>query len=183
MQHDSCPTLGHNSKPQEALQPNDHPYEHVNPLTGFEPLAISHKPPLKGQGQRLHKPSAYVRNLAQGKGTSTGHANAPTYPCGIQVPHTTADTAASAMNPEPNHFSFTGLGSEAPMIEGEPSVMHFTMAAAESTLDNPKSVKHVKQLEDWPKWDKLIRKELDLHDKVGTWELVEPPLNVNIIGS
>ena len=97
--------------------------------------------------------------------------------------HTTADTAASAMNPKPNHFSFAGLGSEAPMIEGEPSVMHFMMAAAKSALDDPKSVKHVKRLEDWPQWDKSIWKELDLHDKVGTWELVEPPPDANIIGS
>jgi len=69
------------------------------------------------------------------------------------------------------------------MIEGEPSVMHFAMAAAESASDNPKSVEHAKRLKDWPEWDKSIQKELDLHDKVGTWELVEPPPNANIIGS
>ena len=37
-------------------------------------------------------------------------------------------------------------------------------------------------LQDWLEWGKSIHKELDLHDKVGTWELVESP-DTNIIRS
>jgi len=36
------------------------------------------------------------------------------------------------MNPDLKQFSFTGIGSEMPMIQGEPLVMHFAMAADES---------------------------------------------------
>ena len=35
----------------------------------------------------------------------------------------------------------------------------------------------------WPEWEKSIWCELNQHEQVGTWELVDPPSGVNIVGS
>ena len=41
--------------------------------------------------------------------------------------------------------------------------------------DNPRSLCEVRASPDWLNWEKAIRAELDQLDKVGTWELVDPP--------
>ena len=45
------------------------------------------------------------------------------------------------------------------------------------------SVEQARKLDDWPAWDASIKKELDQHKKMGTWILVEPPPDINIVGS
>ena len=57
------------------------------------------------------------------------------------------------------------------------------MAAAANAEDDPKSVEHTNRPDDWPEWNISIQKELDLHKELGTWTLVEPPEDANIVGS
>ena len=55
--------------------------------------------------------------------------------------------------------------------------------AAQAMAGDPANIAKAKHLEDWPEWDKSIQCELDQHEKMRTWELVEPPEGVNIVGS
>ena len=57
------------------------------------------------------------------------------------------------------------------------------MIATRIVKKDPQDIEEVKQLEDWPDWDTSIKKELDQHERIGTWSLVEPPKGTNIIGS
>ena len=48
---------------------------------------------------------------------------------------------------------------------------------------NPTNLNDAWSCEDWPQWDMSIQRELDQHANLWTWDLVEPPSNVNIVGS
>jgi len=66
----------------------------------------------------------------------------------------------------------------------ELNTFEFAMAAAVQAMRNDtENITEAKWLDDWPDWDKFIQNELDQHEKMGIWELVEPPNGVNIIGS
>jgi len=55
------------------------------------------------------------------------------------------------------------------------------MAVAVHTLsDDPQSV--VQKLIDWPDWEVSMKLEIAQHNEIGTWKLVEPPDNLNIVG-
>ena len=45
------------------------------------------------------------------------------------------------------------------------------------------TVEATKKLKDWPEWEASIENEFNIHKKLGTEELVTPPLNANIVGS
>ena len=40
-----------------------------------------------------------------------------------------------------------------------------------------------KRRPNWPLWEKAINEELETLCQAGTWELTEPPVNANIVGS
>ena len=61
-------------------------------------------------------------------------------------------------------------------------VMLVMTSIADQIIDPP-TVEAAKKLEDWPKWQELIKNELDIHKKLGTRELVTPLPNANIVGS
>ena len=48
---------------------------------------------------------------------------------------------------------------------------------------DPPSVEAAKKLDYWPKWEVLIKNELDIYKRLKTGILVKPPPNVNIVGS
>ena len=52
-----------------------------------------------------------------------------------------------------------------------------------TTGTDPESVEQARKLDDWPAWDVSMKKTLDQHKKMGTWILVEPPPDINIVGS
>ena len=52
-----------------------------------------------------------------------------------------------------------------------------------TTGTDPESVEQARKLDNWPAWDASIKKELDQHKKMGTWILVKPPPDINIVGS
>ena len=57
------------------------------------------------------------------------------------------------------------------------------MTSIANQIIDPLTVKAAKKLEDWPESQVSIEDELEIHKRLGTGELVTPPLNVNIVGS
>ena len=57
------------------------------------------------------------------------------------------------------------------------------MAAVNIVGIDPLSTSDTKKYEDWPEWDLAIQRELAQHEQVGTWKLVKPPEDANIVGS
>lgn len=162
---------------------------HNDPLEGFEPPDNAQEPQREGQGQRLRKPSAYVRDIIQGQGTSSGCTNAPVYPIGVQLP-------SQPPNLPPTHTATLAIQQVFAMValedpdsenidhEGETHLLAELAATAARTVRNdPESVEKVRKLNDWPEWDISIRWELNQCEKMGTWTLVEPPPDANIVGS
>ena len=162
---------------------------HIDPLKGFESPQHVHKPQAEGRGQRLRKPSAYVQDIAQGQGTSLGRTDAPAYPRGMQVPPQLLDpllegTATSAIHKTLALLTLSDPDLKETELEGE---MHpqLELAAigADTTRADPETIQKARTLDDWPEWDLSIRKELTQHKRMGTWILVEPPDDANIVGS
>ena len=118
----------------------------IDLLEGFKPPnAIQGTQPQEGQ-----KPSAYICNIAHGKGMSTGRTNAPAYPLGVQVT-LPEDSAASVMLQETVPLASMDFGDTEVEFEGELNgPMELAMAATANTEDDIKSVEHAKQLNDWP---------------------------------
>jgi Reverse transcriptase (RNA-dependent DNA polymerase) len=155
----------------------------VDPLEGFEPPDLTEEPQ-QGHGHRLRKPSAYVHDIAQGQGTSSGCVNAPAYPRGMPIPsqNTSGDLRETAAIAALQDHKFTP-NSDHDDVELKGELVEFALVAAKSTGDNPKNVEEARKPDDWPEWDASIKKELQQHAEVGTWELVEPPKGANIVGS
>jgi hypothetical protein len=62
--------------------------------------------------------------------------------------------------------------------------LEVSMAATMRQLgDPPNTVEEAKGRDDWPQWKESLEKEMSHHINAGTWELVDPPKGVNIIGS
>jgi len=53
----------------------------------------------------------------------------------------------------------------------------------ESEALEPRSLAEAKKGGDWPLWEKAIHKELVTLKEAGTWELVDKPEGVNVVGS
>ena len=54
---------------------------------------------------------------------------------------------------------------------------------SEAEALEPCMLAEAKSHPDWPLWEKVIAEELELLRKAGTWEVVDAPLDVNIVGS
>ena len=62
-------------------------------------------------------------------------------------------------------------------------VLELNETIAEAEVLKPTSLTEAKQRPDWPQWEHGIHEELATLEKAGTWDLVEPPVGANIIGS
>lgn len=175
------------TQPQHDSSPPHMPYN--DPLEGFEPPGPTHESQQEGCGHRLWKPSAYVRDIAQGQGMSTGRTDAPAYPKGMQIPSQipgppSTSAAASGMCQTLALLALEDPDTEDVEPEGEMRPwLDFAAIGTEERGSNPETIEKARKLGDWPKWDALIRKELDQHERMGTWILVEPLPNANIVGS
>ena len=129
----------------------------------------------------MRKPSAYVRDITRGHWTSTGNEAAPTLPKGMQPPTGNATLATHRA------LALLTLGdpdAEDAEKQGESLPLPgFAATGIKTTGTDPESVEQARKLDDWPAWDASIKKELDQHKKMGTWILVEPPPDINIVGS
>ena len=174
-------------QPQRDSTPPHTPYN--DPLEGFEPSDPTCEPQQEGRGHRLRKPSAYVRDIAQGQGTSTGCTDAPAYPKGMQVPPQipgppSTGAATSGVRQTLALLALEDPDTEDVKPEGETrSWPDLAAIGAEERGSDPETIEKARKLDDWPEWDVSIRKELDQHERMGTWILVEPPPNANIVGS
>ena len=63
------------------------------------------------------------------------------------------------------------------------SALEFTMAASHAPFKDPANIEEARTQSDWPEWEKSIRCELEQHEQIGTWELVDLPSGINIIGN
>ena len=74
-----------------------------------------------------------------------------------------------------------GAGMDKEMVEV--SSMEFAMAAviAEAEALDPAKLKEARRM-DWPKWDLVIKAELEALKKAGTWGVVERQRGRNIVG-
>ena len=51
------------------------------------------------------------------------------------------------------------------------------MTSIANQIIDPLTVEAAKKLKDWPEWETFIKKELDIHKRLRTRELIMPPLN------
>ena len=59
------------------------------------------------------------------------------------------------------------------------------MAAAvvEAIGLEPRSVEEVRKRPNWPRWEDVINAELGQLTAMGTWEVIDKPAGVNVVGS
>ena len=68
-------------------------------------------------------------------------------------------------------------------VEDLDTEIMLAMTSIANQIIDPPTVEVTKKLEDWPEWQVSIEDELNIHKRLGTGELVTPPLNVNIVRS
>ena len=155
------PGIGQNSTPTPTAPSPNTSSPHL--LQGFEPEA-------EGHGHHIQKPSAYVYDIQEGQGVSSTHRNDPALPHGLQQPSHT-----------PHHATMTVL--ENGMDDEQLPIEYAMMAAVHAIGRDPVSISDVKKKKDWPEWDLAIQHELAQHEQVGTWRLIKPPEDANIVSS
>ncbi|KAF8572844.1 hypothetical protein K439DRAFT_1377316, partial [Ramaria rubella] len=130
----------------------------ADPLAEFE---AEPEPQTQGRGQRVRRPTAYIRDIAEGQGSSTGLPRGPSLPRGIQTPTSTTDSSTVPQDSDQTRSQTF----ETAMATG----------VADIIGDDPTSIEDAKKCSDWRYWDVSVKKELKQLDDNGTWDLVEPP--------
>jgi hypothetical protein len=138
-----------------------------------EPTSTVNEPEIsletKTRPIRTRQPTRYIKDIREGKGSATGFSTksqSAKFPAGLQIP--TTDDAAN----------FTQLEEAGGVEEAA-----FGSSLAEAEGIEPQSLSEAMKRPDWPKWEEAMREELMALERMGTWELVEKPANVNVIGS
>ena len=159
-----APGIGQNPTPTPTAPSPDTSSPDL--LQGFEPEA-------EGCGHCIQEPSAYVFEIQESQGVSSTHRNDPALPHRLQQPSHTPHG--------PHHATMAiiedGMDNEQPPIE------YAMIAAAHAMGRDPISISNAKKCEDWPEWDVAIQHGLAQHEQVGTWRLVKPPKDANIVSS
>src|SRR6202522_700164 len=113
---------------------------------------------------RIRKPSQRVRELLEGQATWSNRSKAQKVFPGIQLP--TADKA------DTNDWATNAIDEYV-----------FAAETTNSEALEPQSLNEVKSRPDWKLWEKAIEEELETLREAGTWELVDVPEGVNVVGS
>src|SRR3984885_14947757 len=152
----SSPTISHAPSPS----PSDHQELHEE-----EPVPE----------KRVRKPSQCIRDLIEGRGTTSARPSDPTVSTGIQLPPVIEEALNLVLEGE-------GLADWMMLADFEEE---YAMAAEISEVEalEPRSLAEAKRRPDWPLWEKAIHEELALLQETGTWELTNPPAGANIVGS
>jgi hypothetical protein len=66
--------------------------------------------------------------------------------------------------------------------EGEDEYILVAMTAKAEAIE-PRTLAEAKRSPDWLHWEKAMHEEIRTLEKAGTWEVVEAPSNVNVVGS
>ena len=122
---------------------------------------------MSGRPQCTRNPSRYVRDILVGVGSATGPNTHSGLPPGVQAP------------------SLDGNMSKGDGRSLEDIVEEVGMAAAvvEAIGLEPRSVEEARKRPDWPRWEEAINAELGQLTAMGTWEVVDKPVGVNVVGS
>ena len=115
---------------------------------------------VEGSNKRVRKPTKKISDLLGGR-ASWSTASRPALAPGVQQP--TTDWTASVEECE-DEYAFAAETSNAEALE-------------------PRSLAEAKKRPDWPLWEKAIEEELATLKDAGTWEVVDVPKGVNIVGS
>ncbi|GBE90151.1 hypothetical protein SCP_1801750 [Sparassis crispa] len=143
----------------------------IDPPTPATPTPLSSPPEApapeapSGRGHRVRKASAYVQRLNDGSGVADGRLSQSKYPKGLQPGDLMGAVAIEAESKD-----------EVESIFMMPALM-------ETPRQDPASLNEAMQSTEWPKWTEAIAKEMQNLDSHGTYTLVEPPKNTNIVGS
>jgi len=131
-------------------------------LPAATPETLSHKETTRSQPKQMWKPSTNIQQICTGEGTVTGHTDAPALPHGLQNPTEMLTEYADDSGSAPEYATLAVMGSGLGM---EPHNEHKARASP-----------------DWPKWENTMNEEITQLMTNNTWELVERPLNRNVVG-
>ena len=114
----------------------------------------------EASAKRIRKPSRKISDLLEGRGSWSSAGRTMLAP-GMQQP--SPDWTASVEKCA-DEYAFVAETSNAEALE-------------------PRSLKEAQSRPDWPLWEKAIEEELATLKAAGTWEVVDAPEGVNIVGS
>ena len=126
-----------------------------------------------------HQPSQCMPDIINSKALN------PTSPQGVQLP----DPVAENPKPDSSPAMFEGEGTANQILatvaydDDVKLILKLNETIAEAEALKPTSLSEAQQCLDWPQWEHGIHKELTMLKKTNTWDLVEPPVDANIIGS
>ena len=125
------------------------------------------------------KPSALVHDLLEGKADGGAIRGKSRLLKGVQPP--TGMLAAEdgdVPTTGPDHEEFVGLTDEAHAME----VAMASSPTIDDTDDDPKTLAEAMGRSDWEEWQKAMEEELSLMAKYNIWDVVDQPMDTNIIG-
>jgi hypothetical protein len=129
------------------------------PVVENDPDPVSDAPDTsdaESNAKRTRKPSKKIADLLGGRG-SWSTASRPMLAPGLQQP------TANVSECDEEH-AFAAETSNAEALE-------------------PRSLSEAQKRPDWPLWEKAIQEELATLKAAGTWEIVDAPVGVNVVGS
>ena len=112
--------------------------------------------------KRVRKPSKKIADLLGGMGSWSTQSR-PMLAPGVQQPSNDWATSVVDVGCEEEH-AFAAETSSAEALE-------------------PRSLAEAQKRPDWPLWEKAIQEELVTLKAAGTWEIVDAPKGVNVVGS
>ena len=156
------PTLIPSHVPSPA--PSDH-----------DELPVQVDDPIPLESKCLRVPSRLVRDLLEGRGTTSACPSDPAVATGIQLPPLVED--------DPNDL-LEGEGISDWMMNVD-LMDEYILVAEMSNFEalEPRSLAKAKCRPDWELWEKAIHEELALLQEAGTWELTIAPKGANIVSS
>ena len=151
-----------------------------SPYPSRTPSPAPSKPPIDNPrdpttSRRLRVPSRLVRDLLEGRGTTSARPSDPAVATGIQLP--------PLVENDPEHI-LEGEGMS-DWIMNIDVIDEYSLVAEISDFEalEPRSLAEAKRRPDWELWEKAIHEELALLQQAGTWELTVAPKGANIVGS
>src|SRR6202522_752242 len=138
---------------------NKTPEIQPNPIVAEDDISEAEIP-----NSRIRKPSQRVRELLEGQATWSNRSKAQKVFPRIQLP--TADEA------DTNDWATNAIDEYA-----------FAAETTNSEALEPQILNEAKSRPDWKLWEKAIEEELETLREAGTWELVDVPEGVNVVGS
>jgi adenine-specific DNA methylase len=125
---------------------------------------------------------AYIRDITEGRGSSSSLLCMPLYPRGMPVPKEKEAAALGVL------LEVEGEGwedeEEDESEHAPPWPFEFAMAVAMYAMgDEPRNIDKACKCDDWLEWETSLQHKIDQHKATRTWKLMEPPEGANIIGS